>query len=82
MRAGDHLRNAAAGRVSPEDHITQPQPADERLDVLHVVFDEIRALRIPSGIAVPAHVDGDDVVVVAEMRREMVERMRHARRGG
>src|SRR5262245_42769041 len=50
--------------------------AGESFDILRVIFDKIRGLRIPVRIAVTAHIDGHNVILRVEVSREMVERMR------
>ena len=77
MHAGEDLRHPPAGGVAPDRDVAQPELTDQALDVADVVFDEIAAFRVPAGIAVAAHVHGDDVESRREMRGEMIERARH-----
>jgi hypothetical protein len=79
VHAREHLRDAPTGRVSPQHDIAKAEIHDEGFDIPDVILDEIRARRVPVRIAVPAQVDGDHAVVLAEMRRKVVERMRDPR---
>ena len=76
MQAGEHLHDAAARRVAEQREAPQPQRVDERLEIPDVVLHEVGAFGTPRRVAVPAHVEGDDVVVAGERRRDVVERVR------
>src|SRR4051812_16213307 len=78
MSTSEDLRDPAACRVAPQHDVAKIHLRDEALDVAHVVLDEVAAFRVPAGIAVAAHVYGEHVKTLGEVRREMVERLRHA----
>src|SRR5207249_10204113 len=78
LQSGKYLRDAATGRISPNDDISKLKLRGKTFDVFDVVLDEIGALRIPIGIAVTAHVDCHHVIVLVEVRGNVVEGVRHA----
>ena len=73
MQPGNHLRDAAAGRVAPQHDVAQLQVRDQRGDVLDVILDHVRALRVPRRIAVAAHIDGEHMIVRREVRSDVIE---------
>src|ERR1017187_1679503 len=78
MQTGEYLGDAPAGGVSPKHDVVQPKLCSQSFDVSNVILHEISALRVPARIAMAAHIDRDYMVVLAEVRREMVESVRDA----
>ena len=59
MLACEDLNDTAACRISPEDEVAKSELLHDAFEVTNVILDEITPLRIPAGVAMSAHVDGD-----------------------
>src|SRR5439155_610704 len=77
MQAREYLCDAAACRISPNNDVSKLELLRHAFDVLDVVFDKIRALRVPTGLTMPTHVDGHDLIVLVEVGCDVVKRVRH-----
>src|SRR5215831_3629541 len=62
MESCKNLRDTAAGRIAPDDNVPKTELLGKTFNVLHVIFNEVRAFWIPARIAMPAHIDGQDVI--------------------
>src|SRR5262245_36394696 len=62
MESCKDLRDTAAGRIAPDHNVPKTELLGKTFNVLHVIFNEVRAFGIPARIAMPAHIDGQDVI--------------------
>src|SRR5262245_50654330 len=77
MESCKDLRDTAAGRIAPDHNVPKAELLGKTLNVLHVIFNKVRAFGIPARIAMPAHIDGQDVVARGEMRRDVIKGVRN-----
>ena len=71
--AGVDLDDAAAHRVPVEHDVLQIELLDQRVEIARVVLGQVLVLGGPVGVAVTPERHGDDVIVLVEERRDLVE---------
>src|SRR4030095_8091828 len=62
MESSKNLRDTAACRIAPDHNVPKTELLGKSFNVLHVIFNQVGAFRVPARIAMPAHIDRDDVI--------------------